>query len=294
MLEIRDLVKVYPGGVSALKGVNLRIESGFYGLLGPNGAGKTTLMKIISTLLEPSSGTITLDGLDLRKDSQKIRQMLGYLPQEFGFTPHVPAKKMLEYLLSLKGVCREGSSLSQIADELLELVNLTGAAHRPVGQFSSGMRQRLGIAQAVAGSPRLLIVDEPTAGLDPEERIRFYNILAEMAQDRIVLLSTHIVEDVAVLCRRFAVISSGRILNETTPQEAREAIVGKMYEGSVSSSQLKALQDSHQVTTAYLKEGQYRVRIFSENGKRPEGFVAVGPSLEDAYHVALRHRGVNP
>lgn len=290
MLQIQDLVKVYPGGLAALRGINLGIESGLFGLLGPNGAGKSTLMKILATLLEPTSGAVSLDGIDVLATPQKARQLLGYLPQEFGFPPQMSARGVLSYLLSLKGVTGNGRTLDQIAQDLLATVNLQDAADRPVGSFSSGMRQRLGIAQAVAGSPRLLIVDEPTAGLDPEERIRFYNILAEQSSDRVVLLSTHIVEDVSVLCRRFAVISGGRILIETTPKQAREAIEGKIFEGCTDGSHLAELRAAFQVTTAYLREGAYHVRIYSESGSLPPGFAPVPPSLEDAYHVTLRQQ----
>lgn len=288
MLEIRDLVKIYPGGLVALRGIDLTVESGLFGLLGPNGAGKSTLMKILATLLEPTSGTVRLDGIDVLRDPHQARCRLGYLPQEFGFTPQMTARSVLRYLLSLKGVVDQGRSLDRIADQLLETVNLREAADRPVGTFSSGMRQRLGIAQAVAGSPGLLIVDEPTAGLDPEERIRFYNILAELGENRVVLLSTHIVEDVSVLCRRFAVISGGRILMETTPQKAREAIEGKIFEGRADVARLAEIRAAFAVTTAYLREGAYHVRIYSEGGSLPQDFVPVAPSLEDAYHVTLR------
>jgi len=205
MLTIRDLVKVYPGPVTALQGINLDVPPGMFGLLGPNGAGKTTLMRILAGLLEPTSGRVELDGRDVLAQPDALWSRLGYLPQEFGFYPHLTGEKMLAHLLDLKGVEAPGGRKSLVA-ELLERVNLTGAAKRKVRGYSGGMRQRLGIAQAIAGDPRLIIVDEPTAGLDPEERLRFYRLLAELAEDRIVLLSTHIVEDVAVLCPRFAVI----------------------------------------------------------------------------------------
>ena len=217
MLTIRDLVKVYPGPVTALQGINLDVPPGMFGLLGPNGAGKSTLMKILAGLLEPTSGAVTLDGEDVLTKPERIRQRLGYLPQEFGFYPHLTGEKMLTYLLKLKGVEAPGRAARSSCAELLERVNLTSAAKRKVKTYSGGMRQRLGIAQAIAGDPRLIIVDEPTAGLDPEERLRFYRLLAELAADRIVLLSTHIVEDVAVLCPRFAVIRKGRLVAQTSP-----------------------------------------------------------------------------
>ena len=198
MLIIEDLVKVYPGPVAALKGIQLEIPNGMFGLLGPNGAGKTTLMRILAGLLEPTSGRVTLDGLDLLANPQKLWQQLGYLPQEFGFFPHLTGEAMLSYLLALKGIHADSRKRRQeLVAELLERVNLSFAAQRKVKAYSGGMRQRLGIAQAIAGDPRLIIVDEPTAGLDPEERLRFYRLLAELAEQRTVLLSTHIVEDVA-------------------------------------------------------------------------------------------------
>src|SRR4029079_1853007 len=212
--EIRGLVKVYPGPVAALQGVDLDIPLGMFGLLGPNGAGKSTFMKILAGLLEPTSVSVSLDGKDVIDDPQWLRARLGYLPQEFGFYPHLSGEAMLMHLLKLKGVSAPGG-LKKLCSELLERVNLSFAARRAVKTYSGGMRQRLGIAQAIAGDPRLVIVDAPTAGLDPEERLRFYHLLAELAQDRTVILSTHIVEDVAVLCPRFAVIRSGRLIART-------------------------------------------------------------------------------
>ncbi len=230
MLSVRSLVKNYPGPVAALQGIDLDVPPGMFGLLGPNGAGKSTFMKILASLLEPTSGTATLDGHDILTDPTYVRPRLGYLPQDFGFYPHLTGEKMLAFLLRLKGVETPSGSKKLVA-ELLERVNLTFAAKRKVKDYSGGMRQRLGIAQAVAGNPRLIIVDEPTAGLDPEERHRFYRILADLSQDRIVLLSTHIVEDVAVLCPRFAVISQGKLVAQTTPTEARQRLSGRDLRG---------------------------------------------------------------
>src|SRR5271168_828192 len=241
MLTIRDLVKVYPGPVAALQGVDLDVPSGMFGLLGPNGAGKSTLMRILAGLLEPTSGGYSLDGEDYTGRPQAIWPKLGYLPQEFGFYPNLTGERMLDYLLRLKGV-RAPGGLKKLRAELLERVNLTFAARRKVKGYSGGMKQRLGIAQAIAGDPRLLIVDEPTAGLDPEERLRFYRLLSELAADRTVILSTHIVEDVAVLCPRFAVIRGGRLLTVTTPAEARGALAGTIFEGTVEPDALEPLK----------------------------------------------------
>ena len=287
MLRIKSLVKVYPGPVTALQGVDLDLEIGMFGLLGPNGAGKSTFMRILAGLLEPTSGAVLLDGEDILARPERVRARLGYLPQEFGFYPHLTGEQMLIHLLRLKGVEAPGG-LKALAGELLDRVNLSFAARRKVKSYSGGMRQRLGIAQAVAGNPRLLIVDEPTAGLDPEERLRFYHLLAELAGNRIVLLSTHIVEDVAVLCPQFAVIRGGRLVAKTTPRAARAAIEGAIFEGTVTPSELPALRQSGSVTQAILVEGRHRVRVFAPDGSPPLGFEPVTPTLEDAYLVLMR------
>ena len=284
MLVLRNLVKVYPGPVTALQGIDLDVPEGMFGLLGPNGAGKSTLMRILAGLLEPTSGDVSLDGEDIVKHPEKVRARLGYLPQDFGFYPHLTGRAMLEHLLKLKGVQAPGG-IKKLAGELLERVNLGFAADRKVKGYSGGMRQRLGIAQAIAGDPRLIIVDEPTAGLDPEERLRFYHLLAELAEGRIVLLSTHIVEDVSVLCRRFALIRGGRLVALTTPSEARAALEGTVVEGSVEKGDLDRVRAQHHVIQSMLVEGKLRVRIHSITGDAPPGFVPVRPTLEDAYLV---------
>jgi ABC-type multidrug transport system ATPase subunit len=290
MLEIRSLVKIYPGPVTALSGVDLDIPAGMFGLLGPNGAGKSTLMRILAGLLEPTSGTVTLDGHDVVKDPQWLRARLGYLPQEFGFYPHLSGEAMLAHLLKLKGVSAP-RGIKALVRDLLDRVNLAQAARRPVRSYSGGMRQRLGIAQAIAGDPRIVIVDEPTAGLDPEERLRFYHLLAELAQDRTVILSTHIVEDVAVLCPRFAVIRAGKLVARTTPREAREALAGTIFEGTVAATDLPALRARCVVTQALLVEGVNRVRVYAPDRHAPTGFDSVTTTLEDAYLVLMRTGG---
>ena len=290
MLIIRDLVKVYPGPVSALQGINLEIPKGMFGLLGPNGAGKTTLMRILAGQLEATSGNVTLDGEDILEDPQRVRAQLGYLPQDFGFYPHLTGQAMLTYLLELKGVDAP-QGRKKLAAELLERVHLAKAAKRKVKGYSGGMRQRLGIAQAIAGDPRLIIVDEPTAGLDPEERLNFYRILAELAEDRRVLLSTHIVEDVSVLCPQFAVIRHGRLVARTTPREARAALQGRIFEGSVEVESLQELSTIHRITQAVLAEGKHRVRIYLAGVDVPEGFQAAQPTLEDAYLLMMQEEG---
>ena len=282
MLTIRKLVKIYPGGVTALQGVDLEVSAGMFGLLGPNGAGKSTLMKIVAGLLESTSGEVNFNGIDVLADPMSVRADLGYLPQDFGFYPNLTGEQMLIYLLRLKGV-DSPSSIKQLAGELLGRVNLGFAAKRKVKGYSGGMRQRLGIAQAIAGDPKLIIVDEPTAGLDPEERQRFYRILAELASDRLVLLSTHIVEDVAVLCPRFAVISRGRLVAVTTPTEARANLAGTIHEGRGTNEELLRIREQHLVTQAILVEGENRVRIHVPDKQPPAGFSLVEPTLEDAY-----------
>jgi len=286
MLSVRNLVKVYPGPVAALQGVSLDIPMGMFGLLGPNGAGKTTFMRILAGVLEPTSGSVAMDGTDVLAQPEVLRAALGYLPQDFGFLPHLTGQGMLEYLLRLKGVSGP-RGLPALASELLERVNLAHAARRKVKDYSGGMRQRLGIAQAIAGNPRLVIVDEPTAGLDPEERLRFYRLLAELAQDRTVLLSTHIVEDVAVLCRRFAVIRGGQVVALTTPHDARAQLTGKVFEGDVSPEQLEQVRQTRRVTQAVLVEGRNRVRIYEASGQCPDGFEPVAGTLEDAYFLLM-------
>jgi len=290
MLVIRNLTKVYPGPVAALQGVDLEIGQGMFGLLGPNGAGKTTLMRILAGLLEPTAGAVTLNGDDVVGHPETVWAQLGYLPQEFGFYPHLSGEAMLAHLLKLKGVEAPGG-LKKLAAELLDRVNLSFAAKRKVKTYSGGMRQRLGLAQAIAGSPSLIIVDEPTAGLDPEERLRFYRLLAELAENRIVVLSTHIVEDVAVLCSRFAVIRDGRLVAVTSPSAARAAIAGKVWEGAVSGAELEEIQKTRSVTQAILVEGRNRVRIHEPNGSPPAGFEQVPPTLEDAYFVLMKAGG---
>ena len=288
-LAIRGLVKIHPGPVAALKGIDLDIPEGLFGLLGPNGAGKSTLMTILAGLVEPTAGSVLLDGTDIVADPAFMRKRLGYLPQDFGFYPDLTGRAMLEFLLELKGVRGSGGRRA-LAEELLERVNLASAAKRKVRGYSGGMRQRLGLAQAIAGNPRVLIVDEPTAGLDPEERQRFYRLLAELAEGRVVLLSTHIVEDVATLCPRLAVIKAGRLMADTTPTAARQAVDGMIHEGFVDDAELPAFAARHRLLSAVLVEGRVnRVRVFvPQQAAAPDGFGLSSSTLEDAYLVLMR------
>src|SRR5215211_3952434 len=229
MLVIKDLVKTYASGVQALRGVSLELRPGIFGLLGSNGSGKTTLMKIIATLLEPDSGTVEMNGADLIAHKDRTRRILGYLPQDFGLYPTLTASQMLDYFAKLKGV-NDKKERRSLVDALLEKVNLSAERNRRLGGFSGGMRQRVGIAQALIGNPELLIVDEPTAGLDPEERSRLYNLLAESVRENtVVLLSTHIVSDVSNLCNHFAVIRGGQILSATSPDAALTELEGHIW-----------------------------------------------------------------
>ena len=290
MLEIKNLVKVYPGPVAALQGVSLDVPKGMFGLLGPNGAGKTTLMRIVAGLLEPTSGTVHFNGEDIVADPRRIRRQLGYLPQDFGFYPHLTGESMLRFLLVLKGV-EAPQGAKKLAAELLDRVNLSYAGKRKVKGYSGGMRQRLGIAQALAGDPKLLVVDEPTAGLDPEERLRFYRLLAELAEDRTVLLSTHIVDDISVLCPRMAIMYDGRFVADTTPVEARGRLAGTIYQGEAEKDALDAISRDYRVTQAILMQGRNHVRIHLTEGSPPPGFELAEPTLEDAYLLLAQANG---
>jgi ABC-2 type transport system ATP-binding protein len=295
MLAIRELKKTYPGGVQALKGITIEIPAGMFGLLGPNGAGKTTLMKIAATLLEPDSGEVKLDGVDLIADKKAARRMLGYLPQEFGLYPSLTAEQTLDYLAKLKGVMddRERKSL---LDALFERVNLEQARKQKVGGFSGGMRQRLGIAQALIGGPHLIIVDEPTAGLDPEERVRFHNLLSEIAGEKtIVILSTHIVADVSNLCSRMAIMREGSIIASSTPQDALTHLAGSIWEAALSQEQVAALKKTQlRIISTQVFDGKVRVRVFAQGMKPGEEFNTATPTLEDYYFtLASRQERVN-
>ena len=291
-LRIDSLSKTYPNGVQALRDVSLTIPTGMFGLLGPNGAGKSTLMRTIATLQEADSGSILLNsldglgGMDVLRQKDDVRRVLGYLPQEFGVYPRVSAEDLLDHFAVLKGISDRRSRKDTVA-ALLQRVNLYDVRRQKLGTFSGGMRQRFGIAQALLGDPRLLIVDEPTAGLDPGERVRFHNLLAEIGENVIVILSTHIVEDVSDLCSRMAIISHGRVLAEGEPSQRIANVDGKIWRRVIGKGELPRLQNDHAVISTRLAAGKTVVHVFSE--ERPAGFEAVHPSLEDVYFSTLRN-----
>ena len=287
MLVIKELIKTYTSGVQALKGVSLEIQPGLFGLLGPNGAGKTTLMKVLATLLEPDSGTAEMDNVDLISAKAATRKKLGYLPQDFGLYPTLTAAQMLDYFAKLKGITHKKERRS-LVDALLERVNLSAERNRRLGGFSGGMRQRVGIAQALIGNPELLIVDEPTAGLDPEERSRLHNLLAEsVGENTVVLLSTHIVSDVSNLCSHFAVIRGGRILTATSPETALAELEGRIWEATLPREKVADLKTSGKVISTQMAGARTRVRMLSQNGKPAEPFVPVTATLEDHYFIVV-------
>src|SRR6266436_2340996 len=283
MLKIKELTKTYSSGGQALREISFDIPNEMFGLLGPNGAGKTTLMKILATLLEPDSGTAEMNGLDVIGDKHSTRKMLGYLPQEFGFYPTLTAEQTLQYFAKLKGI-HDRKERRVVVDALLDQVNLGSVRRQRVGGFSGGMRQRLGIAQALIGQPELIIVDEPTAGLDPEERIRFHNLLAETAgEDAVVILSTHIVSDVSNLCSQMAVIRQGAILSSTTPQQAIDQLKDSIWEANVQREQVASFKSRHQVISSQMFGVLARLRVISKGVRPSEEFTPATPVLEDYY-----------
>ena len=285
-LRIQNLSKTYSNGVKALQDVSLTIPTGMFGLLGPNGAGKSTLMRTIATLQEADGGSITLGEIDVLKERDEVRRVLGYLPQEFGVYPRVSAEGLLDHFAILKGIHKRGERKDLVA-ALLHRVNLHDVRKQNLGTFSGGMRQRFGIAQALLGNPKLIIVDEPTAGLDPGERVRFHNLLAEIGENVIVILSTHIVEDVSDLCSRMAIISHGRVLAEGDPLEAIREVEGKIWRRTVSKEQLAALHGEHAVISTKLVSGRTVIHVYGD--ARPDGFESVPASLEDVYFSTLHN-----
>ncbi len=286
-LSIQSLSKTYSNGVRALHDVSLTLGNGMFGLLGPNGAGKSSLMRTIATLQEADSGRVTLDGLDVLKEKTKVRRLLGYLPQEFGVYPRISAEQMLDHIARLKGLLESGER-KEMVQELLAKVNLYKDRKKKLGTFSGGMKQRFGIAQALIGNPRLIIVDEPTAGLDPAERNRFYNLLSHLGENTIVILSTHIVEDVSTLCSHFAIICLGEVLYSGTPDAAIAEMDGHIYTKSIPAAAIGEYRERYRVISTQLKAGQLYIRVWQEAA--PEGFRPAAPNLEDVYfsHISTR------
>lgn len=285
MLQIDELTHVYSNGTRALDNVSLTIPFGMYGLLGPNGAGKSTLMRSIATLQTPTSGQIRFDDIDVIKNPEALRRTLGYLPQDFGVYPRVSAYDMLNHMAVLKGLSNARERKAEV-ERLLEQTNLYGVRGKALAGFSGGMRQRFGIAQALLGGPRLIIVDEPTAGLDPEERNRFLNLLAEIGENVVIILSTHIVEDVADLCPQMAIIAGGKIVRTGAPGELMKALEGRIWTKTIDKSDLAALRDRYQVISTRLFAGKTVVHVLSDTDPG-EGFVAHRGGLEDVYFSAL-------
>ncbi|MBC7532223.1 MAG: ABC transporter ATP-binding protein [Oligoflexus sp.] len=284
-LVIGDISKTYPNGVHALQNIQLEIPPGMFGLLGPNGAGKSSLMRTIATLQDADTGTISFHGLDIQKDKTGLRRQLGYLPQEFDVYPKTSAEDLLDYLAELKGVS-DRKARKELVDHLLAVTNLTSMRKKAVATYSGGMKQRFGIAQALIGQPKLIIVDEPTAGLDPEERVRFHNLLADIKEDVTVILSTHIVSDVSDLCQNFAIINHGKVLVRATPKEAIERIRGKVWEKRIERNLSNNLP-ADQIISMHLSMGDQVVRLFGEDlaflGAEP-----VLPTLEDFYFITIK------
>ena len=288
-LTITGLNKTYPNGVKALKNLSLTIGNSMFGLVGPNGAGKSSLMRTVATLQDPDSGTITLDGIDVLRQKDEVRRILGYLPQEFGVYPKISALDMLHHLAIMKGMT-SASQRKETVDALLQQTNLWEVRKKALSTFSGGMKQRFGIAQALLGNPRLIIVDEPTAGLDPAERNRFLNLLSSLGSDRTVILSTHIVDDVRQLCPRMAIIANGELLLEGAPNETLAALNGKIWSKVVGTdAEVRALETQLPVISSHLVGGQHEIRVYA--GSSPgSGFISVESDLEDVYFLHLTQR----
>ena len=287
-LSIRDLSKTYPNGMQALKGVTLTIPMGMYGLLGPNGAGKSTLMRTLATLQEADSGSAMLGDLDVLRQKDEVRRTLGYLPQEFGVYPKVSAEELLEHFAVLKGLTRSRER-REIVKALLEQTNLYEVRKKKLGGYSGGMRQRFGIAVALLGNPKLIIVDEPTAGLDPAERVRFLNLLSELGENSVVILSTHIVEDVSELCSRMAIINRGEILLETEPLQAIHELKGHIWRRIIEKDELVAYEREYAVISTKLLAGRTVIHVHSPEQPGAE-FEPVEPDLEDVYFTSMSGR----
>jgi ABC-type multidrug transport system ATPase subunit len=287
-LRIENLSKTYSNGVNALKDITLTIPQGMFGLVGPNGAGKSSLMRTMATLQQADSGTITMGDVDILKDTDKVREMLGYLPQEFGVYPKVTSYKMLDHIASLKGVSNKGER-KELVEALLNKTNLWHVRNKSLGTYSGGMKQRFGIAQALIGSPKLIIVDEPTAGLDPAERVRFHNLLSEIGENTIIILSTHIVDDVANLCKNMAIICMGEVVAQGNPTELIQRVQGKIWKKMIDKKDLDGYKSNFKVISTHLKAGRTIIHVYSET--RPDDTFESSPAnLEDVYFTEITSR----
>jgi len=287
-LKIENLSKTYPNGTKALDGINLTIDKGMFGLLGPNGAGKSSLMRTIATLQEPDTGIANIGDINILENPMGLRKILGYLPQSFGVYPKMTANKLLHYFASLKGIASK-KDREKMVDYVLDITNLTKVKNREVARYSGGMRQRFGIAQLLLNKPELIIVDEPTAGLDPAERHRFLNVLRALGKDHIVLFSTHIVDDVKDLCTDMAIMNSGQILLNESPQSAVSRLEGKVWEKAINQEELASHESAHQVISSNFRQNnQLNIRVLS--GEKPsEEFSPVPTELEDVYFSLLNN-----
>lgn len=289
-LQINNLTKTYPNGVKAINDISIKITNGMFGLLGANGAGKSSLMRTIASLQEPSEGSITFNNVDIISKPEYVREHLGYLPQEFGVYPKISAEKLLNHLAVLKGILDKKERKEQVT-ALLQQVNLYQHRKKSVYTFSGGMRQRFGIAQALLANPQLIIVDEPTAGLDPEESNRFLNLLSEIGENVIVILSTHIVEDVRNLCSKMAILSNGEIISEGNPTALVRTIEGKIWTKIIPKADLDIYKKAFSVISTKLVSGETQIRVLSEN--KPEiGFDMITPNLEDYYFTTLFNQAI--
>ena len=286
-LKISNLSKTYKNGVKALDNISLTIPRGMYGLLGPNGAGKSTLMRTLATLQEPDSGSVFMGEIDVLRQKDEVRRRLGYLPQDFGVYPRISAQDMLSHLALLKGITHAGER-KQVVAAMLQRCNLYDVRKKALTGFSGGMRQRFGIAQALIGNPQLLIADEPTAGLDPGERNRFYNLLAEVGEQVVVILSTHIVEDVMDLCTDMAIIHEGRVLYEGAPQAAISELNGRIWQRSIEKTELTHYEETFRVVSNKLVGGRPSLHVFGEQIPG-EGFLPSQPDLEDVFFTKIRN-----
>ncbi|SNR56500.1 ABC transporter ATP-binding protein [Lutibacter flavus] len=289
-LQINNLTKTYPNGVKAIAGISLKITNGMFGLLGANGAGKSSLMRTIASLQEPTSGNISFNGVDIIASPQYVRENLGYLPQEFGVYPKISAEKLLNHLAILKGIINKKERKEQVT-ALLQQVNLYQHRKKSVYTFSGGMRQRFGIAQALLANPQLIIVDEPTAGLDPEESNRFLNLLSEIGENVIVILSTHIVEDVRNLCPKMAILANGEIISEGNPKELVASIEGKIWTKIIPKTDIDSFKKAFDIISTKLVSGETQIRVLSEQ-KPEEGFEIITPNLEDFYFATVFNQAI--